>query len=69
MLCDFTRFRVITFDCYGTLIDWETGILSALRPILSAHRKYLDDAGLLELYGELEAEAEAEGQAFQPYRN
>jgi FMN phosphatase YigB (HAD superfamily) len=27
-----TDFNVLTFDCYGTLIDWETGILNALRP-------------------------------------
>jgi 2-haloalkanoic acid dehalogenase type II len=29
-----TDFKVLTFDCYGTLIDWETGILRALRPLL-----------------------------------
>jgi 2-haloalkanoic acid dehalogenase type II len=27
-------FRVLSFDCYGTLIDWETGLLSALAPLL-----------------------------------
>ena len=27
-------FKVLTFDCYGTLIDWETGIINALRPVL-----------------------------------
>ena len=26
-------FEIITFDCYGTLIDWETGILAALRSV------------------------------------
>src|SRR6516165_7035293 len=29
-----TDFKVLTFDCYGTLIDWETGILKALQPLL-----------------------------------
>ena len=29
-----TDFKVLTFDCYGTLIDWETGILDALRPLV-----------------------------------
>ena len=29
-----TDFKVLTYDCYGTLIDWETGILHALRPLL-----------------------------------
>lgn len=55
---DFSRFQFLTFDCYGTLVDWETGIFSALRPILELHGKMVDDGRLLELYGELEAEAE-----------
>ena len=56
---DFSRFKVITFDCYGTLIDWETGIFGALRPVLSAHGKQLSDPELLQLYSELEADAES----------
>ena len=28
-----TDFKILTFDCYGTLIDWETGLLEALRPL------------------------------------
>jgi 2-haloacid dehalogenase/putative hydrolase of the HAD superfamily len=31
-MIDFDRFRVLTFDCYGTLIDWETGIAELVRP-------------------------------------
>ena len=31
-------FKVLTFDCYGTLIDWETGIILALRPLLGKDR-------------------------------
>jgi len=63
---DFTRFKVLTFDCYGTLIDWETGILGALRPILQRYGKDLPDGQLLQAYGELEAAAEA--GRFRPYR-
>ena len=63
---DFSAIRAITFDCYGTLVDWETGILKALRPILSAHGVQIGDAELLALYGEIEVEAEA-GE-FHPYR-
>jgi len=66
-MLDFTNFRLLTFDCYGTLIDWEAGIFSALRPILDAHGKNIPDPALLELYGELEAEAEA-GE-YSTYRN
>ena len=28
-------FKVLTFDCYGTLIDWESGIFEALKPLTS----------------------------------
>jgi 2-haloacid dehalogenase len=63
---DFSRFRVITFDCYGTLIDWETGILGAIRPVLRAHGAALSDSEILRLYGELEAESES--SRYQPYR-
>jgi 2-haloacid dehalogenase len=65
-MLDLGRFKVLTFDCYGTLIDWETGILSALRPILAAHGKPITDSALLEMYSSLEAEAEL-GE-FHPYR-
>lgn len=59
-------FDLLTFDCYGTLIDWETGIFSALKPLLEAHRKTLADAKLLELYGDCELEAES--GTYQTYR-
>jgi 2-haloacid dehalogenase len=55
---DFTRFEFLTFDCYGTLIDWETGILSAVRPVLAAHRRKLSDPGILELYAAIEGQQE-----------
>jgi len=58
-MLDFANTRLLTFDCYGTLIDWETGIFSVLRPMLAARTKSVSDAALLKLYGELEAEAEA----------
>ncbi len=57
-MLDWSRFKVLTFDCYGTMIDWESGIFSALRPVLAAHDKNISDAALLELYSELELSAE-----------
>jgi 2-haloacid dehalogenase len=63
---NFAPFRLLSFDCYGTLIDWETGIFSALRPILAAHRVSIADEELLALYSELESDAEQ--GAFLPYR-
>jgi 2-haloacid dehalogenase len=52
-------FSALTFDCYGTLIDWETGILAALRPWRSAHRVEADDAELLAAFGRAESRREA----------
>ena len=36
-MLNFDDFEVLTFDCYGTLIDWETGILEVRHPVFSAH--------------------------------
>jgi 2-haloacid dehalogenase len=58
-MLNFRDFDVLTFDCYGTLIDWESGIFSALEPILASHGKSIPDAQLLELYGDFEAQAES----------
>jgi 2-haloacid dehalogenase len=62
----FTRFEVLTFDCYGTLINWEAGILYALHQVLSAHGKDLDDETILKLYGDFEQIAEQ--GTFRPYK-
>ena len=60
---DYGRFEALTFDCYGTLIDWETGILAGLRPMLARGGIARPDDELLADYAELEAAAEA-----GPYR-
>jgi 2-haloalkanoic acid dehalogenase type II len=52
-------FDVLTFDCYGTLIDWEAGIAAALRPWLSRHGLRLDD-DVLERFAQHEAAQQAE---------
>jgi 2-haloacid dehalogenase len=61
-MLDFSPFRALTFDCYGTLIDWETGLLGALRPVLRAHGCQLRDEQILALFAELEPPAQS------PYR-
>jgi 2-haloacid dehalogenase len=57
-MLDFSRFEILTFDCYGTLINWEEGILRCLHGILTAHDKDKDDATILQFYGDFEAHAE-----------
>ncbi len=51
-------FKALTFDCYGTLIDWETGILSALRPWAARHDITSTDDALLEVYAQAESACE-----------
>lgn len=59
MALDPDQYDVLTFDCYGTLIDWARGISGALQPILEAHEVDVDDDRLFERYGEFEADVEA----------
>lgn len=65
-MIEFNHYEVLSFDCYGTLIDWESGILAALKPVLAIRSIDLDDEQILELYSEVEPEAE-EGE-FVKYR-
>lgn len=58
-MLDFSRFEILTFDCYGTLINWEAGLLPALHRVFSAHGKKIDDGTLLKLYGDFEQRSEA----------
>ena len=51
-LCDFD---VFTFDCYGTLIDWETGILRALEPLLRRLDPRPTEDEILALHGRFES--------------
>jgi 2-haloacid dehalogenase len=59
-------FEILTFDCYGTLIDWESGILVALRAVLDEHLVRATDDQLLEQFAR--HEAAAEGGPYRPYR-
>ena len=60
---DFGRFEALTFDCYGTLIDWEAGLTAALRRLLDPHGIHPETDQLLETYAAFEAELER-----PPYR-
>jgi len=53
-------FKVLTFDCYGTLIDWEAGILAVLRPWAERNRVRASEDELLAAYGEAESAQERE---------
>lgn len=50
-----TDYRALTFDCFGTIIDWETGVLNALQPLLDANNASIPRQELLTIYHECEA--------------
>jgi 2-haloacid dehalogenase len=56
---DWNRFEWITFDCYGTLINWEAGILGYLQPLLRSKGCEVSNSRILSLYSELEPREQA----------
>jgi len=62
----FEQFELVSFDCYGTLIDWRRGILDAVGPVLSRHGITAGEDEILDSYSRLEAEVEA--GVYKPYR-
>ena len=49
-------YRLLSFDVYGTLIDWESGILAALQPVLNNNGRSFSRKNLLEVFHKLERE-------------
>ena len=66
-MLDFGKYEALTFDCYGTLVDWEGGIAGALMPVARAHGLDVDADALMGLY----AAAEADGKSgeYRRYRD
>jgi 2-haloacid dehalogenase len=62
---DFTSVRLITFDCYGTLIDWESSMLRSMRPLFAGVPGATDEE-LLKMYSEIEPQLQAGD--YLPYR-
>lgn len=54
-----TDFRALTFDCYGTLIDWETGLYAAFQPLLKRGGVTLPRDEVLAAFARHESEQEA----------
>jgi 2-haloalkanoic acid dehalogenase type II len=48
-------FRVLTFDCYGTLIDWESGMNAALKPLVDKVQRQLSRDEVLEAHARHES--------------
>ena len=66
-MLDFSRYQWLSFDCYGTLVDWETGITTAVAGIFARHgvRKTRDE--ILALFASAEPKVQTSGE-FLDYR-
>jgi len=60
---ELTDFEALSFDCYGTLIDWETGLLAVLAPWARARGLTPSGEELLTAYAQVEAAVEEEHPA------
>ena len=60
-----TAYRTITFDCYGTLIDWENGILGYLQPLLESYDVHVVDDWVLDFFAEWEPRLQAQGGSYR----
>ncbi|HJL54161.1 MAG TPA: hypothetical protein QF695_16240, partial [Arenicellales bacterium] len=57
---EFSDYRVLTLDCYGTLIDWERGIWDAFQPILTENKRLdLPKASVLQQFASLESKQQS----------
>ena len=59
-------YEVVTFDCYGTLIDWEGGLATAIMRAAWADGVRLERAAIIRAY--MAAEREVEAGGYRPYR-
>jgi len=62
---DKASYRTLSFDCYGTLIDWERGILDYLQPLLARHDVHVIDEWVLETFATLEPQLQARGGSYR----
>lgn len=58
-----SNFKALTFDCYGTLIDWETGIFTGLRPLIAKVGRELGRDEVLEAHAFHESSTQSQTPA------
>ena len=66
-MVDFSRIEWVSFDCYGTLVDWETGISEAVARALEPHGVHRTAAEILQLFADVEPKVQS-SREFKEYR-
>ncbi len=56
---------IISFDCYGTLVDWESGIVETVKSVFEKYGKVVESSEILKLYSQIEPELE---KTYKPYK-
>ncbi len=67
-MLDFSQFEWISFDCYGTLVDWETGISGAVGEVLESRGMRMPRGEILGLFAEVEPRVQQGSEGFLRYR-
>ncbi len=65
MTIDWTQVRTLTFDCYGTIIDWETGIANALATVFDNHGVEFVRPAALSAFAKHEHAVEVDGMSYR----
>ena len=63
---DFTQFKILSFDCYGTLIDWHHSVLKIIQPLLHDYSIEMSDEDAFNLF--LEADRSTIQKEYITYR-
>ena len=66
-MLDFSRYQWMSFDCYGTIVDWETGISDAVAGICARHGLEKTREEILALFADSEPKVQTSGE-FLDYR-
>lgn len=64
---NFKQFEILSFDCYGTLVDWKKSILDILVPVVDEYHPDISNDELFQLF--LEADLKYVGLDYKPYRD
>lgn len=66
-MLDFSRYEWLSFDCYGTLVDWEAGITEAVGGVFARHGVRRSRQQILALFADAEPKVQTSGE-FLNYR-
>ena len=60
-----SNYDLLTFDCYGTLVDWEGALINYLQPVLLSHDVHVFNGTILEFFSDFEPEEQANGGLYR----